>query len=295
LEEARRIVKEKIAQGVNEKDIRDKLWQVGFTQNEIDGVISGDETKLTKQLSPPGQPKPNGADIGPGSRGKVIASAIILVLVFTLIPSFLSLSGPGGKTMDLTEVNAYTEKLEQKIDAEGGMRANIVMEMKSGRTTLTMSGTIYRDALGNERTDMKLSSSDQSMPTDMISISNDEGSFTGATIYSGGDYIWTRDDSSEPVDDYSGLLEDVDYYDQGNVQCGDSTCKKIFSNYQGLKITLLCREDGLCPSVIAESPTEYLKMELSDAVFGPQDASLFESPPEEEISDLGDLGSLGYY
>jgi hypothetical protein len=305
IEKARGIVKEQLAKGTPEKQIRDVLWNVGYTQTEIDSIMQGDtipkpslikyspestmsgDQSLQQPLTKPSLvevQRPSYEDPQTGSRLTVIAIAAAIVIIFTILPFVMPKPGASGERISYETVKAYETKLESKIAQTGGLTNDISMTIRSNGETVTIIGKQYQSEGGNERLEATMSSTSVygSGPTTIIVINNENGTFTRHEA----DYLnqkpyWTK--GTEDIIDAEAALINTDYYDQGQVACSSEMCRVIYASYQGVKLTMHCREDGFCPLMKVESPTEYLEIKQENPVFRPVDSSFFRIPAGEGI------------
>jgi hypothetical protein len=304
IEKARVIVAEQLAKGTPEKQIRDSMWNAGYTQAEIGSIIQGespakqslikyspgsamsgsqplqDSSKPLVDVQKPSYEAPN-----TGSKLTIIAIAAAIVIIFTILPFAMPKPAASGEKISYEAVSAYQTKLETKIAQMGGLANDISITMRSNRETVIMTGRQYKSGGGKERLEATAPSASiyGSRSLNILTIKNENGTFTRhETDYFSQEPYWTRE--TEDMIDVESSLIDTDYYNQGQVACGGEMCTIIYASYEGSKLTMHCREDGFCPLVKVESPSDYLEMRQENPVFGPVDNSLFRIPAGEQVA-----------
>jgi hypothetical protein len=283
IEKARQVATEQLAKGVPESKLRDAMWNNGYTQGEIDAVFSG------KSQAPSFVPMAQQRQEVSSSKGTAVAFAAIIVVIFTVLPFVMPRPGVvvSGEKVTLAEIMAYDTKLQQKVAQEGGLTCDLRLTMEANGETISATGKLYLSGDGKERMEVSMSSSSGVYGSETASIITIENS-SGVYTYHEPDYLrtsgyWTRDEES--MLDTSESLEDIDYYNQGQVACGSDMCTKFLANYQGTTLTVLVRDDGLTPLSTIESPLESMEVEMSNPVFGPVDEGLFKIPEGESIQE----------
>jgi|GEM_PF-4013510 len=297
IDKAREIVKEQLAKGTPADKIKEVMWDAGYTQSEITAAMSD---VPAPQMFVAAAPKPAAQST---SKGVTIAVAALVVIVFTTLPFLMlrpGVAGPGGQVsgnlMSIDDVKAYDTLIKQKIKQEGGMVCDTLITLGSGSSTVTATGKVYFSGDDKSRSELTMSASglygDETV--ELVSIEDGSKTYTrNEPDYLNPAPYWTVEEES--MLDTSESLPDIDYYDQGTVACGNDQCKKIYANYEGVKITILARDDGFTPLIDMQSPLESMRVEMSNPVFGPQDPSLFVVPDGEEIKESSYDDLFGYY
>lgn len=283
IDKSREFVKEQLANGTSADRIRDAMWKAGYTQTEISAAMSGAPTpQRSVAAESPQRETPS------GSKGMVIATAALVVILFTALPFIMPRPSVvvSGDKMSVDDVKAYDTLLQQKIAQAGGMACDVAIVLESSGSTVTATGKTYFSQDDKSRSELVMSSSGLYGDETVELVSIEDGSKTYTRNEA--DYLnpapyWTVEGGS--MLDTSEALPDIEYYDQGTVTCGADQCKKISANYEGIKITILARDDGFTPLVDMQSVLESMKVEMSNPIFGPQDSSLFVVPEGEEIKE----------